>query len=106
MKTIYIDENFMCHAENAAGRRKVETENMGVICNEALEYYRFVPKGETWQGGTCTEDFIQCINSAGANEAWSRFYAAHPQPTAPEGYEYRLNDALVWELHEIPTEEE
>lgn len=55
MKTIYIDENFMCHAENGAGRR---------------------------------------------------FYAAHPQPTAPEGYEYRLNDDLAWELHEMSAAEE
>ena len=106
MKTIYIDENFMCHAENGAGHRRIETENIGVICDEALEYYRFVPKGETWQGGTCVEDFIQCTNSTGANEAWRKFYEANPRPIAPEGYEYRLDADLAWELHGIPSEEE
>lgn len=106
MRTIYIDKIFLCHAENASGRRKIETDNMCGICDEALEYYRFVPKGETWRGVTCSEDFIQCIDSAGVNAAWSRFYAAHPQPTAPDGYEYRLNNDLIWELCELPAEEE
>lgn len=26
------------------------------------------------------------------------------KPIAPEGYDYRLNDALGWELYELPTE--
>ena len=27
------------------------------------------------------------------------------RPTAPDGYAYRLTDALEWELYEIPPEE-
>lgn len=28
------------------------------------------------------------------------------KPSAPEGYDYRLNDAVGWELYELPTEPE
>lgn len=28
------------------------------------------------------------------------------RPTAPEGYAYRLTDALEWELYELPEDEE
>ena len=27
------------------------------------------------------------------------------RPTAPDGYAYRLTDALEWELYELPTED-
>lgn len=28
------------------------------------------------------------------------------KPTAPDGYGYRVNDELEWELYELPTEDD
>lgn len=63
MKTIYIDEAYICHAESAEGRRAVETEVFDEIPEIALTFFRFVPPGEIFEGSVCPEGFIQCVNT-------------------------------------------
>lgn len=46
--TIYIDRDFKCHTESAAGRTAVETDAFAGKCRQYIEGYRFVPAGETW----------------------------------------------------------
>ncbi len=46
--TIYIDNEYKCHAAAADGRRAVETDYFDGKCPEWIESYRYVPDGETW----------------------------------------------------------
>lgn len=48
MKTIYIDSDFRCHAENDGTMTAVETDIFDGKCDEYLEGYRFVPAGQSW----------------------------------------------------------
>lgn len=47
--TIYIDNEYKCHAAAADGCRAVETDYFDGKCPEWIESYRFVPEGETWE---------------------------------------------------------
>ena len=57
MRTIYLDADYICHAENAVGRKAVETDALDNICSEALECYKFIPAHDN------KADLIQCIDS-------------------------------------------
>ena len=46
--TIYIDRDFKCYTESAAGRTAVETDAFAGTCRQYIEGYRFVPAGESW----------------------------------------------------------
>ena len=46
--TIYIDNEYKCHAAAADGRRAVETDYFDGKCPEWIESYRYIPDGETW----------------------------------------------------------
>lgn len=46
--TIYIDRDFKCHTESAAGRTAIETDAFAGKCRQYIEGYRFVPSGESW----------------------------------------------------------
>lgn len=46
--TIYIDNDYKCHAANDGSMRPVETEFFDGKCYEFIEGYRFVPAGESW----------------------------------------------------------
>lgn len=46
--TIYIDRDFKCYAESAAGRTAVETGAFAGKCRQYIEGYRFVPSGQSW----------------------------------------------------------
>lgn len=49
--TIYIDNDYKCHASAAGGRREIETDYFDGKCPEWIESYRYVPAGETWVRG-------------------------------------------------------
>ena len=46
--TIYIDRDFKCYTEPAAGRTAVETDAFDGKCQQYIEGYRFVPSGQSW----------------------------------------------------------
>ena len=46
--TIYIDRDFKCYTESAAGRTAVETDAFDGKCRQYIEGYRFVPSGQIW----------------------------------------------------------
>ena len=46
--TIYIDRDFKCYTESAAGRTAVETCAFAGKCRQYIEGYRFVPSGQSW----------------------------------------------------------
>lgn len=46
--TIYIDRDFKCYTESAAGRVAVETNAFDGKCRQYIEGYRFVPAGQSW----------------------------------------------------------
>ena len=48
MKTIYIDSDFKCHAEDGGGMTAVETDFFDGKCTAFLEGYRYVPPGTAW----------------------------------------------------------
>lgn len=47
--TIYIDRDFKCYTESAAGRTAVETDAFAGKCRQYIEGYRFVPSGQIWK---------------------------------------------------------
>ena len=46
--TIYIDRDFKCYTEPAAGRTAVETDVFDGKCRQYIDGYRFVPVGQSW----------------------------------------------------------
>lgn len=46
--TIYIDRDFKCHTESAAGRTAIETDFFDGKCRQFIEGYRFVPFEQSW----------------------------------------------------------
>ena len=49
MKTIYIDNEFKCHATNPDGIfKEVETDFFDGKCDIFIEGYRYIPDGESW----------------------------------------------------------
>lgn len=46
--TIYIDGDYKCSTSAAEGRRAIETDAFDGKCDEWIESFRYVPKGETW----------------------------------------------------------
>lgn len=46
--TIYIDNDFKCHASAAEGRTAVECSCLDGRCRAFIEGYRFVPAGQSW----------------------------------------------------------
>lgn len=58
MRKIYIDTEFKCHTTNPDGVfREIETDAFEGMCDEAVEGFRFVPKGESWTRGDGTVFF-------------------------------------------------
>ena len=57
MRTIYLDENYICHVENAHGRTVVETDLLDFVTDAGLPCYKFIPAHDG------KVDFIQCVNS-------------------------------------------
>lgn len=48
MRTIYIDSDFVCHAEQAEGLRPIETDFFDEKCPEYISGFRLIPDGEQW----------------------------------------------------------
>ena len=46
--TIYLDSDYICHTENAEGRRAFEVEFFDGQSKAFVEGYRYVPQDETW----------------------------------------------------------
>lgn len=46
--TIYIDNDFKCHAEPSEGLRGFDVPFFDGKCAAFVEGYRYVPQGETW----------------------------------------------------------
>lgn len=46
--TIYIDNDYKCHASPGEGLIAVETDAFDGKCSRYIEGYRFVPAGESW----------------------------------------------------------
>lgn len=95
MKTVYIDEAYLCHAEDAEGRRAVETEAFDEIPEGALACFRFVPPGENFEGSACPEGFIQCLDS-------EKVRAYHERQRIAELS--AQNDALVNDMAQLVEE--
>lgn len=61
MRTIYIDTDYICHADNAEGRTAIETEILDNVCDNALPCYKFIPAHDEYV------DFCQCVDSKTAS---------------------------------------
>lgn len=73
MRTVYIDNYFVCHATPAEGRRAVETERFDHIPDAMWPYYFFVPSGEVKvneDGQAIKGEFIQCFDTKNADAAY------------------------------------
>ena len=57
MRTIYLDSEFICHAENEDGRKAIETDALDYVCDSALEFYKFFPAHDG------KVDIVQCFDS-------------------------------------------
>ena len=55
MKTIYLDNDFVCHITNDGTMREVQTDVFDGQADEYIKGYRFVPQGETWTREDGTE---------------------------------------------------
>lgn len=48
MKTIYLDPDYLCHANNDGTMQEVQTDVFDNLCAGALECYRYIPAGQAW----------------------------------------------------------
>lgn len=48
---IYIDSDFMCHSDNAEGRRIFDVPFFNNKCKRMVEGYRYIPNDESWVMG-------------------------------------------------------
>lgn len=48
MKTIYLDSDFCCHANNDGTMQAVQTDVFDSLCAGAIECYRFIPAWQEW----------------------------------------------------------
>lgn len=48
MKTIYIDNDFVCHIKNDGTMQEIQTDVFDGQPDEFIKGYRYVPQGETW----------------------------------------------------------
>lgn len=67
MKTIYLDNNYMCHLENDGTRTEIQTDVFDSTADGAIPYYRHIPEGATWNNGkglVIHGLFVQATNSA------------------------------------------
>ena len=46
--TIYIDNDYKCHASEGEGYVAHDVEFFDDKCSEFIEGYRYIPEGETW----------------------------------------------------------
>lgn len=46
--TIYIDNDYKCHASNDGTMRSIETDFFDGKCSAFVEGYRYIPADETW----------------------------------------------------------
>ena len=70
MRTIYIDSNFVCHADYVEGRTAVETDTLDGVCDTALPFYIYVPVGSTYEkpnGVIVKGEFVQCLDVKSAD---------------------------------------
>ena len=84
MKTIYLDKNFMCHTVNEGGMVEHQTEAFDTLSNNAIPFFRLVPKGQRWNGVICGYDLVENTNPTMVNAIMKEYR---------EG-EIRLNNAL------------
>lgn len=52
---IYLDADYKCHTSNDGTMREVETNFFDGKCKTFIEWYRYVPAGETWTRADGTE---------------------------------------------------
>lgn len=57
MRVVYIDADYICHAEPAEGRTVIQTGALDYVCNEALEFYKIIPAHDG------KSELIQCFDS-------------------------------------------
>lgn len=65
MRIIYIDSNFICHAESSIEYMPIETDALDSFSDIALEYIRYIPEGWSWtkpDGSKVYGLFIQIID--------------------------------------------
>lgn len=49
MRTIFIDDEFICHLDNVGGNwKEIETDFFDGKIDEYIEGFRFVPEGQQW----------------------------------------------------------
>lgn len=48
MRTVYLDESFMCHLNDDGNCHPWETDMFDSMCGGAIECYRHITEGETW----------------------------------------------------------
>lgn len=65
MRTIYIDENNICHADDAVGRIAYEIPELDNVCDNTLPCYRVLINGDN--------RFIQCFDSHTAEEIQKQY---------------------------------
>lgn len=75
--TIYIDNEFKCHANPADGLTAVKSNFFDGKCTEFIEGYRFVPAGESWtreDGEVFTGEMVTAWKKYDQLEAAQREY--------------------------------
>ena len=77
MKTIYLDENYICHIDYKPGYKTIETNALDSFTDIALEYIRYIPEGEELINETIGQilygPFIQILNSDAVDNIQRQF---------------------------------
>lgn len=79
---VYLDSDFRCHTEAAAGLREVETGFFDGKCEAFVEGYRFVPSGESWTNGEGVVFHGEMVSPAEDSRALEKAQAQHERDEA------------------------
>ena len=82
MRTVYLDSDYMCHVTDDGSRQEIETDCFDDLCDNAVEFMRFVPEGKTWtrpDGRVIHGEFIQATDSKKIDEYQLHAYIADMQ---------------------------
>lgn len=86
---VYIDSEYICHAESTDDRRPFEVASLDGLCSLMVETYRFIPFGEAW---TRTDGVEFCGEALMA--------AADPKPFEIAQRQYEIDMVAASDMQE------
>ena len=75
MRTIYLDDDYMCHLEDDGKRTEIQTDIFDGMVDGAIPFFRYIPDGVEWTdkaGRVFHGLFVQATDSDAIDNAIQR----------------------------------